>query len=282
MTLTLPLRKIHLRANNAKLLAILRVSASIVLLALVMFALARWVWLLLSAPTPTPLATAHISAPSAPMTPPQAPNSARLWGDAPPAVVAPQAVQDTRLPLTLRGTLSGEHLAMIEASGSGTKVYHTGDTLPGGAKLVAVFADHVLLERAGVTERLSLPQNALRLANSAPQDGLNTSASSVDKASLGRLLQQSPAELGKEFRLTPVVQDGKLRGYRLRALRNPELFKAAGLDAEDVLLSVNGIQLTQANDLPKFIKDLRSATVIDAVVLRNGVELPLRLDLNAP
>ena len=248
--------------------------------------LARWTWLLLPA-TPTPQgandsAAALVPNPgaAAPAPSPLASISIpRLWG-ALPVVAAPSVTQETRLPLSLRGILSGEGLAMIETSGSGTKVYRIGDSLPGGAILKDVLIDHVLIERAGVIERLALPRQTLgtQALGAAPAAVQDTAAAPVR---LGKLLQQSPAELSKEFRLTPVTEAGKLRGYRLRALRSPEMLQRAGLQADDVLISVNGTSLTQANDLPKFIKDLRSATAIDAVVLRNGSEIPLHLDLNA-
>jgi general secretion pathway protein C len=182
--------------------------------------------------------------------------------------------------LSLRGILSGEGLAMIETSGSGTKVYRIGDSLPGGAVLKDVLIDHVLIERAGVIERLALPRQALA-TQAIKQEPAAVPDAAAAPVRLGKLLQQSPAELSKEFRLTPVTEGGKLRGYRLRALRSPEMLQRAGLEADDVLISVNGTSLTQANDLPKFIKDLRSATTLDAVVLRNGSEIPLHLDLNA-
>lgn len=271
-------------ANAPRLLGRARLVLSIVLLAALMLTLARWVWLLLppaSEPLPASqrsgIPTAHAQA---------APDvlaliaATRLWGALPAVAPVASATQDTRLPLSLRGILSGEGLALIEASGNGTKVYRVGDALPGGAVLKDVLADHVLIERAGVTERLALPRQTLGKQAIGAVDAAGA-ASSPTSANLGQLLQQSPAELSKEFRLTPVTEGGKLRGYRLRALRNPEMLQRAGLEADDVLLSVNGTSLTQANDLPKFIKDLRSATSIDAVVLRNGSEIPLHLDLNA-
>ncbi|MEW5838514.1 MAG: type II secretion system protein N [Pseudomonadota bacterium] len=261
----------------------MRLAFLLALLAALMFTLAQWVWLLLPAPkTAEPAAqrTAQTFSATSAQSPLASIATARLWGALPAVAPVSSVAQDTRLPLNLRGILSGEGLALIESSGGGTKVYRIGDALPGGAKLKDVLADHVLIERAGVIERLALPRQTLDGgALRAPQAPGAIPASRPE--SLGKMLQQSPADLAKEFRLTPVTEAGKLRGYRLRALRNPELLQRAGMEADDILLSVNGTSLTQANDLPKFIKDLRSATSIDAVVLRNGSEIPLHLDLDA-
>ena len=274
-------QQLRLLVASPKLQRLLRLTLSVVLLAILMGILARWTWLLLPAtPTAPSLITPAPSA-NAPATSPLTHiSSARLWGTL-PVVAAPSVTQDTRLPLSLRGLLSGEGLAMIETSSSGTKVYRIGDTLPGGAVLKDVLSDHVLLERAGVIERLALPRQNLNTQATRNAPATVAQDSAAPPLKLGKLLQQSPAELSKEFRLSPVTEGGKLRGYRLRALRSPEVLQRAGLEADDVLISVNGTSLTQANDLPKFIKDLRTATAIDAVVLRNGSEIPLHLDLNA-
>ncbi len=283
MNFSTPIQKLSVLANSPKLQRMLRLALSVVLLAVLMGILARWTWLLLPT-TPTPQSTAAPTINPSTVAPAPSPLASisipRLWG-ALPVVAAPSVTQDTRLPLSLRGILSGEGLAMIEASGSGTKVYRIGDSLPGGAVLKDVLMDHVLIERAGVIERLALPRQNLGSQAVKQEPSAAVPDAATAPVRLGKLLQQSPAELSKEFRLTPVTEGGKLRGYRLRALRSPDMLQRAGLETDDVLISVNGTSLTQANDLPKFIKDLRSATALDAVVLRNGSEIPLHLDLNA-
>lgn len=280
MTFSAIPRLIAKLAAHPKLQRYARMVLTLGLLALLMLLLARWTWLLLPASQDTlnanrPTATNQAAPQAAPSVLANI-ASTRLWG-ALPVVAAPTVTQDTRLPLSLRGILSGQGLAIIETSGN-SKVYRVGDILPGGARLHDVLIDHVLIDRDGVIERLALPRAALTQAAPSSSNPANTSA---EPTNLGKLLQQSPAELSKSFRLSPVSEGGKLRGYRLRALRDPDVLKNAGLQADDILVSVNGASLTQANDLPKFIKDLRTATAIDAVVLRNGSEIPLHLNLNS-
>lgn len=69
----------------------------------------------------------------------------------------------TRVALTLGGVWSapdGDGYALIGAVGDVQRPYRSGDRLPGGAELESVHADHVLLRRAGRTEKLSLPRAA--------------------------------------------------------------------------------------------------------------------------
>lgn len=240
--------------------------------------LAQWTWRLLPEPPPV---ERPLEAQPMPATQKPAPrladtiNTASLWGR-PPVEDAGEA-RDTRLPLTLRGVLSGMGLALISASGQAEKVYKVGDDLPGGARLRAVLEDHVLLERAGVLERLALPKDGLKSPGSA------AAASALAEpagTSLRGLLTKSPADLARQFRLEPVSEGGALRGYRIRALRDPALLQRAGLDPNDVLLSVNGRALAQAAELPALMNELREASSLDVIVLRNGVEMPVHVDLN--
>lgn len=242
--------------------------------------LAQWTWGIFPAP-PETAQPASAPAPAPKLASPRLAetiNAAALWGR--PQVADAGSAQDTRLPLALRGVLTGQGLALIAASGQPERVYRQGDSLPGGATLRAVHEDHVLLERAGVLERLALPKPQLGSGASRPSLPRSSAPASAPAASLRTLLQGSPAELSKQFRLEPVVEAGQVRGYRIRALRDPGLLQRAGLEPDDVVLSVNGRSLTEAPDIAGLMNDLRDATVLDAVVLRNGIETPLRIDLN--
>src|SRR5262249_11027886 len=48
-----------------------------------------------------------------------------------------------------------------------TKLYVSGETVPGGARLHAVYSDHVLLERNGTLESLFLPRQQTLATSSA-------------------------------------------------------------------------------------------------------------------
>lgn len=246
-------------------------------LAWLAWVLAQWTWLLWPSPPtiepPTPVTSPLPSPISTPRT--ERIDLASLWGP-PSSVSAHRPPQETRLPLILKGVLAGQGLALIAASGQAERVFREGDMLPGGAILRVVQPDHVLLERAGGIERLALPKIGLSLGQNAAQPANN--ASSLPH--LRTLLQSSPAELAKHFRLEPVLEGGMLRGYRLRTLRDPTLLARVGLEPSDVVLSLNGRSLRETTDLARLMNELREAAALDLVVLRHGVEMPLRIDLN--
>lgn len=79
----------------------------------------------------------------------------------------PQAIDTRNLPktnlqLTLRGVMAGEgHArtsALVEAPDNQTQEYHLGDTLPGHAKLQAVYSNRIVISRNGHLENLFFPK----------------------------------------------------------------------------------------------------------------------------
>lgn len=85
-----------------------------------------------------------------------------------PTVVAPtRQVQPTRANLVLGGTwlaTGAGGYALIGEPGDRQRPYRPGDRLPGGAQLVEIHADRVLLGRDGRQEVLYLPRGELAAA----------------------------------------------------------------------------------------------------------------------
>jgi len=75
----------------------------------------------------------------------------------------------TTLQLALKGIYSAPDAeagsAIIAVPGQEDNVYLVGDTLPGGAVLLDIYEDRVILRRAGKLEVLMLPQKHLEVKN---------------------------------------------------------------------------------------------------------------------
>ena len=95
--------------------------------------------------------------------------NAHLFGEAKPEDVvavpldAPtEELEETRLALTLKGTMAGTDnrltVAIISDSRNEEKVYTIGDPIVSGASLHAVYRDQVVLNRNGNLEALKLPK----------------------------------------------------------------------------------------------------------------------------
>jgi general secretion pathway protein C len=89
------------------------------------------------------------------------------------AIQQTQDIPNTMLNLSLVGILKAtdpnDSQAWIKVGSSDEKLYYLKDSLPGGAQLIRILDDAVLLRRNGQIERLSLPKNTLNTdAHEAP------------------------------------------------------------------------------------------------------------------
>lgn len=93
-------------------------------------------------------------------------SSFKLFGDpsVKPVVVveANEELPETNLKLTLRGILASGNgdmnSALVEGPDRSTELYKIGDTLPGNAKLDAIFPERIVLNRSGRRENLYFPE----------------------------------------------------------------------------------------------------------------------------
>jgi len=89
-----------------------------------------------------------------------------LFGKASPkegtAAVDTRNLPKTNLQLTLRGVMAGDGegrtSALVEGPNQQTQTYHLGDSLPGNAKLKAVYPDRIVIDRNGHLENLFFPK----------------------------------------------------------------------------------------------------------------------------
>ncbi|MEM7220071.1 MAG: type II secretion system protein N [Pseudomonadota bacterium] len=170
--------------------------------------------------------------------------------------------------------------AIVSQKGKPGIRYAVGDKLPGSAELVEVHGDHIILRRAGVREALHFPKtkplltsvesddqptarpvarSARRVTTTAtrPQASRNTpTARRVPPTPVRRQAQPelSPQEAMARYRDgldkdpegtlktlgVTAVNDGVAKGYKLGAMANSSYLRNTGLQAGDVLLSVNG------------------------------------------
>ncbi len=200
-------------------------------------------------------------------------------------------LRETRLRLTLRGVFASDDpetsYAIIADERGQEDAYQPGDRLPGGARLHAVHADKVILERSGKLEKLLLPEK--RLVQAAPaalparrRPGRSGPPQPVAGGAAGQALRQvwqqlrsNPRQFWKQTRIEPVMgEGGTITGYRINH-RNKALMRSLGLRPTDVITAVNGMPLNDPNSLFQLqglLKELQPFTV---TVLRDGQETTL-------
>lgn len=235
---------------------------------LIGLAAARLVWAALaplSAPeTPPPAFMAASDGPAALRHP------FRLI-DAPPPPVEAQATETT-LKLMLHGAwteIDGRESAIIRTPDGRQATFSVGDEICCGASLERVYADRVTIIRDGVRESLSLPNRQAVAPAPTPR---------ADDSPTG------PADGAEAFRrivrIQPVRDASGLLRLALFPSTDEAAFLAAGLQEGDILISFAG--KPAPTDLPgmaQLLPGLHAANMLDVTIERDGVRLPLEIDL---
>jgi len=204
-----------------------------------------------------------------------------------PTTAAAKDAPETRLNLVLKGVLAATPMklasAIIAMGKNGKEDIYGIDDKVSSATVKEIHPDRVILLRNGQLETLRMPKDSgVDLIRSAAPDR----PESIDRSSPGRALSdirknilQNPTSFGKYAIPIPYKENGVLRGYRLRPQGDNTLFETVGLEPSDVILAINGIELTNPNDGLKALRSLQKAKQVNLTVLRNGSELPLQFDI---
>ena len=189
---------------------------------------------------------------------------------------------DTTLAFTLHGIAAGKHVAdsraLIEANGD-EEPYGVGAQLPGGVKIRAIYADRVILDRGGRLETLRLPQTGHRRRWRRRRRTASVQPHPWHRrprtwAQLRQEIMQNPQRLMDVVRTMPVMDHGKLTGYRIYPAGNPSVFNQLGLKAGDVVTAVNGIPLTDPAQSMRVLSSLKTSDQISVSLMRNGQPRP--------
>ena len=190
----------------------------------------------------------------------------------------------TRLDLVLRGVLAHnpmeKALALISRGNGRQEVYAIGDSLPGNAELVEIHSDRVIIEYQGRYETLPLEQikgvalqTTAAPVRKAPRSSTKPAIAPQRAASLRKEFLANPSKLMSMVNIKQQRSGGKLLGYQINPKGDPSLFYELGLQEGDVLVSVNGLPVSNTQAL----NGLRGADRYDVVVMRGGAELPLSI-----
>ena len=206
-----------------------------------------------------------------------------LFGLAPAQTGAGDAnAPRTNMPLVLTGVIAAndprDGLAILGPSAAATKVYAVGDNIPGGARLHAVLADRVLLERDGRVEALALPR---QLAGAPPPPSISAAPTQPVIERMRELVTRNPGIIGDIMRPEPVFAGGKQQGFRVYPGRNPEMFLQLGLRPGDLVTAIDGTPLNDPSRGEEILRTLGASSEAHVTVLRNGQQQDLTLDLAA-
>lgn len=194
---------------------------------------------------------------------------------------------ETRLNLVLKGVLAAVPMtaaSAIIARGKNGKeeIYGIGDKLPGGVTIKEIHPEHILLERNGQLETLRMPKgNSIGKLTRSASTRKSTQISTQGKAlkNIRQNIIKNPTSFTKYALPVIVRENGKQIGYRLQPQKEGDLLAQMGIEPSDVITSVNGIQLSDPKNGISALQKLSTASEVNITVKRNGVEVPLNIQL---
>jgi general secretion pathway protein C len=212
---------------------------------------------------------------------------------------------ETRLSINLTGIVAVSNddkagVAIIESQGR-QNTYLVDDAVQGTrAKIAQILPDRVILSVNGrfetlmldgldFTKKVSMPVLAARkTAEVGPQkvdqteQQINATVDPQVKEAIIETREKLLEEPGKLFdyiRVSQVVSDGELIGYRLSPGKEPALFKQMGLLNNDLAIAINGYQLTDLKQAMAAINELRNSTDANITIERDGEQIDVQFSL---
>ncbi|PCK09737.1 MAG: type II secretion system protein GspC [Alteromonadaceae bacterium] len=225
-----------------------------------------------------------------------------------PVVVAPKPeipdddvdIAATKLNLKLQGVIGSSDPSKgsaIIADGNDQSLYSIGDEIGSqkGVKLAKVLEQRVILDNRGKHESLWLYSE--EDFKKSPNKGRSTSrrvstrnskraqANNRNKAPSpvhARVkANQIPKSIGDVVRFSVHREGGEMKGYRVRPGRDRKLFEQFGLKANDIVTSVNGIEVNDPKQIRSVYKSLKTATEAQLTILRDGSAESIHISLDS-
>jgi general secretion pathway protein C len=208
--------------------------------------------------------------------------NAHLFGAAPAPKQDGANAPQTSIPLVLTGTIAGNDprsgLAILGQTAQTAQVHAVGDGVPGGAKLHSVYSDRVVIDRDGQLESLTLPRQ-LNAGNAPPPSSaaLQGDNSSIER--MRRMISEQPGLLADVMRPQPVMDHGRMNGFRVYPGRDRMAFMRLGLRPGDQVTAINGTPLDDRDRGEQILHTLSSSSEAHVTVIRNGQQQDLVLNI---
>ncbi len=196
----------------------------------------------------------------------------------------------TTLNLELQGVIAAsdpaDSWAIIGQSGGEQKLYKVEDQIQGvnGVKVAEVLDLKVVLNNNGRLEDLWLyGEDGKNFANAAGnyspppvQSGPETQQASVSQQQL-----QEARNIGDVVRFVVATENGKMIGYKVRPGRKRALFDQAGLKTDDIVVSVNGIEVNEPQKIREVYQALKNASEAELQIMRDGATQSITITMSS-
>ncbi|MEO5693740.1 MAG: type II secretion system protein N [Usitatibacter sp.] len=212
---------------------------------------------------------------------------ARLFGASAPGSPAQASTSGLRLKGVIAPT-PGVAASAIFSLGSGrdVAVYIEREVQP-GVKLKEVKADHVIVARAGVDERIDLETARSTVATAGGVPGghvlgfkLNVSRSGANNYTISRKELDLALRDPNQLNYLGAIGAPTKGGVRMQAAPPNSLAQKLGLQPGDVIKKVNGQDVASAGDLARLYTQFATLSMVQAEVQRGSAMVQLSYSIN--
>ena len=183
------------------------------------------------------------------------------------SIDAPKTSLKLKLVGLMYSTDKNQARAIIESPKDGARSYATHERVADNAEIYSIEPDRVILFHAGKQEALMLD----------PEHKTSSFQSDIGNQPIDA--PKNSAELMRDFSASPVMENGKLLGFRLKALRNPGIMKEWGINPNDVITAVNGIPLNAPGRVMVLYDKLKKQREFEITLNNGGNSRTITVDL---
>jgi general secretion pathway protein C len=183
------------------------------------------------------------------------------------SIDAPKTSLKLKLVGLMYSTDKNQARAIIENPKDGARSYATHERVADNAEIYSIEPDRVILFHAGKQEALMLD----------PEHKTSSFQSDIGNQPIDA--PKNSAELMRDFSASPVMENGKLLGFRLKALRNPGIMKEWGINPNDVITAVNGIPLNAPGRVMVLYDKLKKQREFEITLNNGGNSRTITVDL---
>jgi general secretion pathway protein C len=165
--------------------------------------------------------------------------------------------------------------AIIESEQDGARSYSTHERVADKVEIHSIEPDRVILLHAGRQEALMLDPEDEPSGNQSDTESQPVEDPGGTRASTPR----KTADVMRDFSATPVMEDGKLVGFRLEAIRNPQIMNEWGIAPDDVITAVNGMPLNSQGRIMVLYDKLKKQKEFELTLINGGNSRTITVDL---
>ncbi len=214
-----------------------------------------------------------------------------LFGEAGAASVTSSAPAENNSGIRLKGVyaVDGKTLsaAVVNIGGRDTSV-RLNEKISDNVTLVEVGAEHIVVSRAGLREKIALDRSIGKSTGVAVNSGsppaatfrLNVASSSRNTYSLSRGELNGVLQDPRQVNFLGSISPAPNGGVQIKEAAQGTLAQKLGLQAGDIITSINGQPVNGTGDLARFYGQFGSTSSIRAEIKRGGSPMLLVYAIN--